>query len=55
MDTLGGGERNAHGQTGISGHLASADQPIALQPDMDPYAPSIVQDLLAGASEWRNI
>ncbi len=27
----------------------------ALQPDMDPYAPSIVQDLLAGANEWRNI
>ena len=24
-------------------------------PDMDPYAPSIVQDLLTGANEWRNI
>ena len=22
---------------------------------MDPYAPSIVQDLLTGGSEWRNI
>lgn len=22
---------------------------------MDPYAPSIVQDLLAGGNEWRNI
>ena len=27
----------------------------SLQPDMDPYAPSIVQDLLAGGNEWRNI
>ena len=26
-----------------------------LNPDMDPYAPSIVQDLLAGTNEWRNI
>ena len=23
--------------------------------ELDPYAPSIVQDLLSGANEWRNI
>ena len=27
----------------------------SLQADMDPYAPSIVQDLLTGGNEWRNI
>ena len=26
-----------------------------LQNDMDPYAPSLVQDLLGGSNEWRNI
>ena len=30
-------------------------QPTQPSSDMDPYAPSIVQDLLAGANEWRNI
>ena len=29
--------------------------PATLQADLDPYAPSIVQDLLAGTHEWRNI
>ena len=32
-----------------------ASQQIAPAADMDPYAPSIVQDLLAGTNEWRNI
>jgi hypothetical protein len=33
----------------------STSQDARLDSDMDPYAPSIVQDLLAGANEWRNI
>jgi hypothetical protein len=35
-------------------HLASTNQHLS-QEQMDPYAPTIVQDLLSGGNEWRNI
>ena len=38
---------------GGNSHVVSNEH--ALSADMDPYAPSIVQDLLTGANEWRNI
>ena len=36
-------------------HQFSAGQQLSQQEQLDPYAPTIVQDLLAGANEWRNI